>query len=107
MKLIKSQIILLVLLSYSYLTAQSTHTYTYDANGNRISREVIAIGVDKDSGPKDIYDEQTKALAVGFIEKQVFEETIVETDITIYPNPTKGQMVVRVKNLPEGVKSGI
>ncbi len=44
---------------------------------------------------------------------QTFEDVIDKTDITIYPNPTKGQMVVKVEKLPsaarpaEGVKSGI
>ncbi|HLP05860.1 MAG TPA: T9SS type A sorting domain-containing protein [Paludibacter sp.] len=64
-------------------TAQDMVSYAYDQAGNRISRKVVALG----SNPSHVQKGQDPAPV---------EEQLGERQITVYPNPTKGQLGVGI-----------
>ena len=66
----------------------------YDANGNRTNKKVITLT-------------QTRSLS-GTQDEEIFEnEFIGEKEIRVYPNPTKGQLQIKIigtsTNLPKTV----
>lgn len=63
--------------------------FTYDAAGNRISRDVIYLKTNE-----EIND--TSAII------QPFTELLDEMNISIFPNPTKGELEIQIKNLVNG-----
>lgn len=69
-------------------TAQQKLKYSYDASGNRISRE-IHIPINKG-----------KALALTSAE-EVYSDTLGNIEVKIAPNPTKGKLTVWIQQLPE------
>lgn len=66
--------------------AQNRIVYTYDNAGNRLTRQ------------KEIVI-QTRGVSDGEEEPSIYEEEIVETKITIYPNPTKGMLRVDISGV--------
>ena len=70
---------------YQSISAQNTIYYSYDDNGNRVTR---SIALKKSSAVTDSAYEET--------EKEIFKDEIGEIHISIYPNPTKGNLVVEV-----------
>ena len=64
--------------------------YTYDASGNRISRNVITMS----SRLKSSGASSNNKVAVTELPK--FEEALGDMIITIYPNPTKGMLQVDI-----------
>jgi hypothetical protein len=88
--------ILLLLVSMIFNTilfAQPKVCYSYDNAGNRINRTIClkSIPVQGDS------------TAV----TQPITENLGEMAITLYPNPTKGQLTIKVTNLPDDAKAEI
>ena len=78
------------------LSAQSIG-YTYDANGNRVSRELIveqlksATTLAGSTSKKDVIDPLQKP-----------EDITEAPEVHVYPNPTKGILKVEIKNLSPG-----
>jgi hypothetical protein len=73
------------------VTAQTTISYEYDAAGNRTRRHVIILPYAKaDTSGQTIKSKQ-----------ETFEETLGGHKIIIYPNPTKGQMLVEIQGYTE------
>ncbi len=71
------------------IRAQSPVYYTYDDNGNRLTRSIT---LKKSAVAEDsVYADEP--------EKEIFKEEIGETQIRIYPNPTQGELVVEVTGL--------
>jgi YD repeat-containing protein len=78
-----------------------TITYSYDDNGNRVSRTLVT--------------EQLKSAVINFPVNKADElapaedqkEKLIEgeTKIRIYPNPTRGIVKVEILNLPEDANS--
>ena len=81
------------------VNSQTSVHYTYDNAGNRTSRTVSVGGGSQKS--LSIYDPNTGKVKD---EKNLksLEEKLGDMTITVYPNPNRGQMVVKVENLPAG-----
>ena len=75
----KNLLFLLLLTATVAIKAQTTYTYAYDASGNRISR-VIKIGQTRQA--KD----------------EVFKDKIASQELLLYPNPSKGEVNIRLSN---------
>lgn len=86
-------------LFWPFVYAQNSYSYVYDNAGNRISRTVVIGGGTQKS--LSIYDPNTGKVKD---EKNLksLEEKLGDMTITVYPNPNRGQMVVKVENLPAG-----
>ena len=79
-------------------------SYTYDANGNRHTRNTAKLI----SQPPKIINGDT---IIEINEKEdyltletKYNEELGEQTITIYPNPTGGAFAVGITNMPEGIK---
>ncbi len=71
--------------------------FTYDANGNRVSRELI---VEQLKSATAIAGSTSKNDVVDPLQKP---EDIAETpEVHVYPNPNKGILKVEIKNLSPG-----
>jgi hypothetical protein len=85
MKRKSKPILYLALLLLTVLTEQATATdvvkYTYDNAGNRTSRQVVTI-----SGPSGAKKKTADPVT----------EQLAERKITVYPNPTKGQLAIDI-----------
>jgi len=105
-------------------TAQ-TVSYGYDASGNRISRtiyipeytpppqdstenvvddeeDIVAFGQDmenEDETPQEI-SEETSPKTQEASPQKIYTDALSETLITIYPNPTRGLLTVKMSNMP-------
>jgi hypothetical protein len=87
-----------------FLAAQTT--FTYDASGHRIQRSVIGLapapgGTDFEVDSASIFGslasfEQMPSAQDLF--KNVYSDTLNESDVFIYPNPTKGALAVEIRN---------
>lgn len=72
-----------------------TYSYGYDDNGNRISR-TIPLNTTKSTSPQ--YQQETK---------KVYNEKLGDLEINLFPNPTKGEITVTLKNFKESESSVI
>jgi hypothetical protein len=72
----------------SVLFSQNRFSYDYDANGNRIQREVIVLS---GSGKSMISSTDS-------IREQTELSIIHKDEISIYPNPTKGHLKVEINS---------
>ncbi len=90
MKISLSHLLKILLIVFSIATTKAqTIEYTYDKSGNRTSRKVILL--------RSVYSapEQPE-------QKVVFTDLFADMNISIYPNPTKGQLIVQIMGvLPE------
>jgi hypothetical protein len=86
-------IFLITGICYPLITFSQTtnYSYEYDQSGNRVSRNVIYLRSAKIR--KDSLSEYSLKEKTG----DVFRETINNTRISIYPNPTKGLVNVNIQ----------
>lgn len=78
--------------------AQTKIKYGYDDSGNRKSRNVIFMqSTLADSSGNSPTEKSTP-------QKQVFTESIGEQKVLIYPNPTRGQLLVEIQGAVEDTK---
>ncbi len=99
----KITILLIALLLGTTCYAQIT--YTYDATGNRIKREIALKSgeIKRDSALASqpiIMEENSK---VEFA-NSALEESFAEIQVKLYPNPTQGAVYIKFNHLPQGVK---
>ena len=80
-------IVFLLFVSYATISEAQTTQFTYDAAGNRIKREII------------LAKSSIANIDTSFYSKPV-TEMMGKMKITIYPNPTKGQLSVEIANIP-------
>jgi hypothetical protein len=73
--------------------AQNKRCFTYDENGNRTSRIICF------KNPLTKSDTSLK--------KHSLYDNLGKMKITLSPNPTKGQLIIEVINLPENAKGSI
>lgn len=84
MKTIKSILILLLAAIPSFIHAQSSIEYTYDAAGNRILREPVRSRLQGEDSDSLSMDNRMKLL-----------------NITVTPNPTKGPVTVYITGIED------
>ena len=84
-------IIILLALIFNIANAQ-TISYDYDANGNRISRQIVL-------------EKNNKALEAEDV--PFSEEQLGATQVRIYPNPTHGHLKVVLQNTDETYNNSI
>lgn len=80
-----STLLLITLLA----NAQNSVKYSYDSSGNRETRRIITLK--SASFSQSAASENELA-----IEEDVFKEEFKERSITIYPNPTKGNLGINI-----------
>lgn len=80
---------LLMAVAATTATAQNV-SYTYDAAGNRIKREIV---MNRNSAPAVNTQEERE---------EVYSEMLSKKQVSIYPNPTSGMLKVEVLNLGDG-----
>ena len=92
----------LFIILFHFTNAQVS--YTYDANGNRLTRNSAKLMAQP---PKIIngdtiieINEKKDYLTI----ESNYNEDLGEQSITIYPNPTGGAFAVGITNMPEGIK---
>jgi hypothetical protein len=84
---------IMLLLSLRLNSDPNIYYYTYDAAGNRITRIcTIPIG---------------KSRAKDSTQKKEYKDAIANHDITIYPNPTKGMLTIKVTNVTQSINAQI
>lgn len=99
--------------------AKSQIVFTYDDNGNRITRQTIVLKEVDTLEKENIEEEETlaaelnennpnkimNALAGENEVSEIYDETIANSTISIYPNPTKGELLIQVSNLDGSQKN--
>lgn len=68
--------------------------FTYDAAGNRTERHVIEL-----KSPENSQEQNVKSGEQKSGNDVVFTEQLGEQEISIFPNPTKGELSVKITNL--------
>lgn len=92
-----------------YVAAQCIE-YAYDASGNRYQRHVCTLkSADYDSTLADNQETPDETDTIGeknFAPEELIVETIGEMTIKLYPNPTRGTVVIEIVNLqsPENTR---
>jgi YD repeat-containing protein len=76
-----------------------TYTYTYDASGNRIKRVCAQV---KSLEGESIYDIEARSLKDSYTPAETFSGELGSSVITLYPNPTRGELVLRIHPLAAG-----
>lgn len=94
----KIRILLIVLLFMSFTLGAWTQnfSFTYDVNGNRTNR-VIPLKSTLSASDSTDYDSSNEE----------FNEQIENSEIFLFPNPTKGNIFLNIKNLSPGLSSGL
>ena len=68
--------------------SQQTYYFKYDVNGNRITRSIN-------------YNSTLKSTANKVMQQEKIEEVIDELKVTVYPNPTQGEITVELEGFEE------
>ena len=95
----KLSIILLGILYCTQAWGQNKVTYGYDLSGNRISR-VIQLSPQRSAEAPDA-EESEAASTEEPVEQEIHSEMLKGFSVLIYPNPTKGELTVKLQGLPE------
>lgn len=74
--------------------AQTSVQFTYDQTGNRIQRKVITL---KSGQVTDSVNSDTQQA----INPEVFTDVLGQSNLAIYPNPTRGALKVKFTNVNE------
>ncbi len=92
--------ILFILGSISCLNGQQHIEFTYDASGNRITRQVIEM-----KGPNENTSDSTDS---GIDSKEkIYTELIDSYKVTVFPNPNKGQFKIVINNLNNDTNASV
>jgi hypothetical protein len=99
-----------------FVNAQTSVKYGYDAAGNRTNRTIIMPAPPappQDSTEMIVEDEGDIFASVPDIEndeeapQEIYTDVLSEVLITIYPNPTKGLLTVKMSNMPRHAASSL
>lgn len=88
-----------LIIGLTLFSQQPAIEYTYDDAGNRTHREVIYIGEKKDNNLTGENEKQT--------DKLTFSDKIGGHEISIFPNPTKGELRVEITEITEAANPRI
>jgi hypothetical protein len=92
----KTGILLAFLFTCIFSICQTTVNYSYDSSGNRTDRY--------------LQFKSTRIFNEGNTEEQTeeaFNDRLGDIGIIIYPNPVKGELLIKFENLPDEVKGRI
>ncbi len=81
--------------------------YLYDNAGNRVTRHPVIISKSleqTDDSDTTFFNEEEQSFAEGFEPKELYTEQIEERKISIYPNPTGGQLIIQISSI-SGLKN--
>lgn len=95
-KKIYFSLLLIMVTSHISLMSANDYGFAYDASGNRIQRTILVLRSGKlteDNVPRE--------------KEAVTDSTLVDHVISIYPNPTKGQLTLNINNLIENQKASL
>ena len=103
----KTLIILMIIICQSISTkSQVQYLFGYDAAGNRISR----MGIILNKATQNV-DTTGNVLSDSCLynneAKQQYQANIEDYVITVYPNPTTGELKIDISNFEEGTKGSI
>jgi len=100
MKLIYPFLIIIALcfVSGSELYAQTIISYNYDDAGNRVQRKIVL---------NTQAAQSTKSDSISKEKKKVYEENVGDQKVRIYPNPTRGQILVEISGYDKNANSGL
>ena len=103
----KTLIILMIIICHSISAkSQVQYLFGYDAAGNRISR--MGIILNKATQNVDTTDNVLSDSSLYSNEaKQQYQANIDDYVITVYPNPTTGELKIDISNFEEGAKGSI
>ncbi len=73
--------------------------YNYDDAGNRVKTTTIAL---KDANGPSLLDAQTGVIAEEELPEEYVEDYLSGSNVKIYPNPTRGELLLELKQFPEG-----
>ena len=71
-----------------FVNTNAQVSYSYDNNGNRTAKVIVL---------NTLKSDEVVSSEANDDEKSMFEDKIGESSITIYPNPTKGQLRVDIR----------
>lgn len=94
-------IILILLLYYFDISAQSNIQYTYDATGNRIQRKVVTtlVGEGSDEAMLRAAGEQGEAAAAG---NDLAKTDAIVQQTQVFPNPTQDRLRIQLREALPG-----
>jgi len=98
--------LLMTLLGLSMLTLKLkaySYEFDYNAAGNRISRTVITIS----AGISDSLASEEVLKQEDLMSKILCENIFNEMSITIYPNPTKSELIFKINPVDSEIKGSI
>jgi len=99
----KTLIIIFGLLVLSQVLEAQTYQYDfeYDNAGNRTTRTYIEL---KSTDDPSFYDSLNHAINEEMLPENPIEDLLGTSNVKIYPNPTRGELVLKFVNLPEQEK---
>ncbi len=80
----KTIILLCVLFCITKIVTAQSIEYTYDNSGNRIKRELVTATISSES------------VAIDSLDESPIEDYWEDREIKLYPNPTKGNLIVGI-----------
>ncbi|MFA6924934.1 MAG: T9SS type A sorting domain-containing protein [Bacteroidales bacterium] len=91
---------IIILLAITAVKSQNDYQYSYDVAGNRTCRAVIVLR--NTPPPIDSTKNKTDStqLAKDNKDNEKYESVLGEQKITVFPNPTKGELKIDITNLP-------
>ena len=89
MKKITLSLLISVIALSCLAQVEVTHTYEYDAAGNRILRTVLEIS------QRSLKSERSEDSIWNSTTSQYYEELVGENSVKIYPNPTHGMVTLQ------------
>lgn len=102
----KTLILALILFASILANSQPQYLFGYDAAGNRISR--MGIILNKATQNVDTTGNVLPDSSLyGNEAKQQYQANIDDYVITVYPNPTTGELKIDISNFEEGAKGSI
>jgi hypothetical protein len=85
----------IAILFLTFKTFAQNYEYSYDNNGNRITRQIVQL--------KNMQANNNKTDSTPAIQQDKLGEMV----INVLPNPTQGKLMVNISNLPDAPKGSI
>lgn len=107
----KKLILINILILMGLIAKSQDFQYYYDNNGNRTKRELIPFKKTQDTVVTDSTASITDSTAVAnnnqVTQQQQYKTILGDQKITVYPNPTAGELKVDISDFAEGCKGSV